>query len=118
MATNPDDIVLESTSPAGDDDRTVESVGGHRSDFEAVPSIAQLPKKPKGQCRMVVEFPFMFSPEFLKAKGFERGRPYLDGVDYLRTLQVDFENGDIDLGDLQNLSIEHGDNGLRATAAK
>lgn len=117
MATEPDEIMVEAGEPANDD-RTVEVVSGHRSDFEAVPSIAQAPKKPKGQCRMVVEFPFTFTPEFLKAKSFEHGRPYNDGVDYLRELAHQFRMGCIDLGDLENLSIEHSDNGLRVTAAK
>jgi len=101
------------------EDRTEEIVGNSKPMIDAKQSIAQAPKKMPGTCRLVVEFPFEFSHELLVEKGKQyQGRPFLDGVEYLRYLQRAFEVGDLDLGDLQNLSAEHSQNGVRAVAAK
>lgn len=118
MATEPDDIVVEAATPANDD-RSVEIVGGHRSDFKSVPSIAQASKKAAGDCRMVVEFPFSFSAQFLKDAGEEiQGRKFHDGVEFLRKLAEDWGDGKVDLSRLTELSAEHSDNGVRVEAAK
>lgn len=89
-----------------------------RSDFVGKQSIAQAPKKGRGDCRMVVEFPFHFTKEFLEAKGKEHGTYFVDAVDYLRVIKADFEKGRINLDDLTNLMIDHGDGAMRAEASK
>lgn len=96
------------------EDRTEDLVAGHRTDFVGV----RKPKKQAGDCRMVVEFPFSFSKEFLRAQGEKNHTAYRDGVDYLRVLKWQFEQGEIDLGDLVLLMIEHGDNAIKIEAAK
>lgn len=101
------------------EDRTEDLVDSKsKPRFEGVQSIAQMPRKDAGTCRMVVEFPFHFSKEFLIDEGLRHGRYYPDGVDYLRRLKGQFEQGDIGLGDIENLSLEHSDNGVRVEAAK
>ena len=99
-------------------DRSEELVQGHRSDFVGKPSIAQARKKGKGEGRIVVEFPFSFTKEFLREKSDQHGQNYIDGVDYLRELVKQYNQGDIDLGDLYNLTIDHGQGQLRIEAAK
>lgn len=118
MATEPDEIGVDAATPANDD-RSVEIVGGHRSDFKAVPSTAQAVKKSYGQCRMVVEIPFDFPRDFLKSEEDRLGMKFFDGVDYLRVLQKQWETGEIhDLQHFVDTSVEYGDNGVRVTAAK
>ena len=63
------------------EDRTEELIQPSRSDFSGVQSIAQAPKKDRGDCRMVVEIPFHFSKEFLDARGKANGTHYVDAVD-------------------------------------
>ena len=100
------------------EDRTEDLVQGHRSDFVAGQSNAQAVPKEKGDCRFVVEFPFRFSKEFLRSKSDLHGENYIDGVDYLRQLKKEWEQGNLDLGDLVEMTIEHGDGALRIEAAK
>lgn len=102
------------------EDRTEEIVGQSKPKFEAKQSNAQLPKKTPGTCRMVVEFPFEFSRDFLIREGKKhQGRAFLDGVEYLRVLQARSEAGDLNEADLKRLFLKHNSgNGIRWTAAK
>lgn len=88
--------------------------------FEAKQSIAQMPRKAQGDCRLVVEFPFSFTKEFLREQSDRLGVNLIDGVDYLREVKKRWEDGSISLRDIHDLSINHSDNGtrLRVEAAK
>ena len=97
------------------EDRTEELIQPSRPEVQ---SVAKSTKKDRLDGRVVVNFPFRFTPEFLKAKSESHGRPYNDAVDYLRALKEEFEQGDVDLGDLANMVIEHGDGALRLEVSK
>jgi hypothetical protein len=75
-------------------------------------------KKDRGDCRMVVEFPFYFTKEFLDAKGKEHGTHFTDAVDYLRLVKTSFEKGQLSFHDLMAMVIDHGDGAIRVEAAK
>lgn len=101
------------------EDRTEDLVGGHRSQFTAKQSIAQMPRKDKGDCRLIVEFPFHFPKEFLREQSDQHGQNYIDGVDFLRQMKIAFEKGDLDLNDIVEAQAAYGrDNGIRVEAAK
>lgn len=69
------------------EDRTEDLLEGKpKPVFEAKQSIAQMPRKLPGVCRMVVEFYFYIEPDELKRLGQENGTHYVDGVDYLRAV--------------------------------
>lgn len=100
------------------EDRTEDLVRGHRSQFEAKPSNAQMPRKTRGMCRMVVEFPFDFSKEFLLEQSALLNVNLIDGVDYLREIKKRWENGSLNMTDVAELSARWSGNGARMEASK
>lgn len=77
-----------------------------------VQSTAQTPKKSTGRARLVVEFFFEFSPEFLKKHGCH------DGVDYARRIADELEASVITLDDVERLVRSNGNLDWRIEAAK
>ena len=108
--TSPDDVELfdTSTKEVGDD----EEVHPVKRDFEAKQSTAQLPKKSAGRARLIVEYFFEFSPEYLKEHGCR------DGVDLARKIAEELEESVITIDDVEALVRKHGDLPWRIEAAK
>lgn len=108
------------TSPEANeffDSRTEEEVGGVVDGHTkpAIPfkqSTGQAPKKNRGRARLVVEYFFEFSPEFLAEQKCQ------DGVDYLRQVADDLTQSVITLDDVDHLASVHGDLDWRIEAAK
>lgn len=75
-------------------------------------STAQLPKKSRGRARLIVEYFFEFSPEFLKEHGCR------DGVDYARLIADELQGSQITIDDVEALARKHGDLDWRIEAAK
>ena len=96
------------------EDRTEEIIPPTKNDLP----VRRTMRKEKGECRMVVEFPFHFTKEFLREESDRRGVNLIDGVDYLREIKKRFESGEINLTDLATLSSNWSDNGIRVEAAK
>lgn len=87
------------------EDRTEDLVkSDHRSDFKAKQSIAQMPRKTAGTCRLVATFHFDIPPESLKVWGKEHGTVYTDGVDFgralLKWLQAEGKTPELDVADV------------------
>lgn len=84
--TSPDDNELADThtEEVGED-----TVSGHVSARPPIPfvqSIAQMPKKDFGTCRLIVTFHFELEHEWLDQQAAANDTKYFDGVDYLRAV--------------------------------
>lgn len=106
------------SEPFDINNRVEEEVGsdlGYQSSKPKIPfvqSTAQMPRKGTGRARLVVEFFFDFSPEFLKRNDCP------DGVDYVRRIRDGLQASEITLDDVETLVRAHGDLDWRIEAAK